>query len=143
MTQLEELYRIADQENIAVDCFPLKSRAALSYMVLTGECSIAIDPGQLSGPVDEKMKLSHELGHCMTGSFYNVYSNYDCRERHENTADKWAIRKLVPKNELSDALNSGCQSLWELSEYFCVPEKFIKKAVCYYTYGNVADDQFF
>ena len=38
------------------------------------------------------MKLAHELGHCCTGSFYNQWATADCRRRHENVADKWAIQ---------------------------------------------------
>ena len=43
--------------------------------------------------------FAHELGHCETGSFYNRYAKLDVRQQHENRADKWAIRRLVPMAE--------------------------------------------
>ena len=44
MMDLMGLYRIADENNIAVDCFELKKREALSVMDNDGTCYIAIDP---------------------------------------------------------------------------------------------------
>ena len=104
MKSLEELYRIAQQQNITVDLFPLEKREALSLMDLTGECYIAIDPGKIRSEADERTKLSHELGHCITGAFYNAYSNFDCRQKHENRADKWAVLDLISADALDDAV---------------------------------------
>lgn len=143
MKALQELYRYAEQENIAVDRFPLKSRQALSIMDETGQCYVAIDPAQLTGETDERAKLAHELGHCATGAFYNRYSNFDSRQRQENKADKWAICQLVTEEELDDAVAMGRVSLWELAEHFGIPEPLMKKAVCWYTYGNLAEELYF
>ena len=143
MKSLQEFYHLAEQQNIVVDHFALGKREALSLMDLSGDCFIAIDPGKLTGEADERNKLAHELGHCCTGSFYNRYSDYDCRQRHENRADKWAIRQLIPAKALDDAIALGCTELWELAEYFQVPETFLKKAVCYHVHGNVAAELYF
>ena len=143
MKSLEELYRIAQQQNITVDLFPLGKREALSLMELTGECYIAIDPDKLTSETDERNKLAHELGHCCTGAFYNQYSHYDCRKRHENRADKWAVKKLIPVEQLDDAVALGCTELWALAEHFGVTEHFIQKAVCLYVHGNLATELYF
>ena len=143
MKTLQEFYHIADQENIVVDHFALSKREALSIMDLDGECFIAIDPQRLSGETDERNKLAHELGHCITGSFYNQYSDYDCRQHHENRADKWAIKNLIPVEELDDAVAGGFTEIWELAEHFGVTEEFIRKTVCYYVHGNMAAELYF
>lgn len=143
MRPLRELYQIAETEHIPVDHFRLGKREALSIMDQDGQCYIAIDPRRITGEIDERLKLAHELGHCMTGAFYNQYSKYDCRQRHENTAHKWAIRELIPQDDLDDAIASGCTTLFALADHFGVTEAFIKKAVCYYVYGNVADELYF
>ncbi len=143
MKTLQEFYHIANQENIVVDHFALSKREALSIMDLDGECFIALDPQRLSGETDERNKLAHELGHCITGSFYNQYSDYDCRQFHENRADKWAIQNLIPVEELDDAVASGCTEIWDLADRFCVTEDFIRKTVCYYVHGNVAAELYF
>ena len=143
MNALQEFYHIAKEQNIVVDHFALSKREALSFMDLDGECFIAIDPRRISGEIDERNKLAHELGHCITGSFYNQYSDYDCRQYHENRADKWAIRHLVPVEELDQAVADGCCEIWDLAERFGVTEQFMRKAVCYYVHGNVATELYF
>ena len=143
MKPLGEFYRLAEQENITVDFFPLQSREALSVMDERGRCFVAIDPGRLRDEPDERVKLAHELGHCMTGAFYNRYADCDCRRRHENKADKWAVCQIVTEDALDEAVAEGCVTLWELAEHFGVSEPFMKKAVCWYTYGNLADELYF
>ena len=143
MIALSKLYQIADEENIEVDCFDLKKREAISMMDDEGFCYIAINPYKLHSENDERMKLAHELGHCVTGSFYNSHAAVDCRQRHENRADKWAILHLIPESALYDAIADGCTTVYELSERFGVTESFMKKAVCYYVHGNLATELYF
>ena len=143
MKPLQEFYHIAEQQNIVIDRFALLSREALSLMDDDGNCFVAIDPGKIVDESDERSKLAHELGHCMKGAFYNRYSNYDCRQRHENTADKWAITQLVPVEDLDEAVAEGCCEIWELAEHFGITEPLMKKAVCYYVHGNVATELYF
>lgn len=143
MVNLSKLYQIAEDESIEVDCFALTKRDAMSMMDDDGDCFIAIDPYKLQSSRDEMVKLAHELGHCVTGSFYNQYSDFDCRQRHENKADKWAIKHLIPVNDLDDAITDGCTEIWELAERFGVTEQFMQKAVCYYVHGNLASELYF
>ena len=88
----------------------------------------------------ERTQLAHEIGHCETGSFYSRYVKVDSRQRHENRADKWAIHKLIPSDRLNEAVSQGHTEIWELAEYFEVTEDFMRKAVCYYTHGNLATE---
>lgn len=143
MKDLQALYRLAAQLNIPVDYFPMRKREALALMSTDGTCAIAIDPHKLQSESDERNKLTHELGHCCTGSFYNQFSDFDCRQRHENRADKWAIEQLIPVEELDDAVAGGCTEIWELAEHFQVSEDFMRKAVCWYTHGNLAQELYF
>lgn len=84
--------------------------------------------------------LFHELGHCETCSFYNEHSSFDIRQRHENRADKWAIKKLIPKDELHSAVTGGCTEIWELAEYFGVTEDFMRKAVFWHERGTLVTE---
>ena len=143
MRAIGELYRWAEQQNITVDLVPMRSREALSLMNESGACFVAIDPRRLTGEVDERVKLAHELGHCMTGAFYNCYARLDCRRRQETTADKWAVVQLITAEQLDQAVADGYGTLWELAEYFGVTEAFMQKAVCWYTYGNLAAELYF
>ncbi len=143
MIPLQSLYQQAQQENILVDRFCLGKREALSIMDESGDCFIALDPTKLRGEADERSKLAHELGHCLTGSFYNRWATCDLRQKHENRADKWAAIRLVPVDELDAAVADGCTELWQLAEFFGIDESMMKKAVCYYTHGNVAAELYF
>lgn len=134
---LNGLYDLAEEEGITIANFSLSRREALSTMDSDGDCYIAIDPHKVASMADEKTKLAHEIGHCVTGAFYNVFSPYDSRQRHENRADKWAIKKLIPEDKLERAVSKGYTEVWELAELFCVTEDFMRKAVSLYRYGNL------
>ena len=137
------LYDFAKQQNIEVIPFPMPENDSMSIMTEDGSCFIGIDPKIQDGGVQEKIHLSHEIGHCVTGSFYNIYAAVDSRQRHENRADKWAIRQLIPVDALDDAVAHGVTEFWELAEQFDVAEEFARKAVCYYVHGNVAAELYF
>ena len=102
--ELSALYDIAAKQDIPVLSFPLEKTGSLSHMDDRGRCFIGMDPRLRDGAVQERVHLSHELGHCVTGSFYNRYAAVDHRRRHENRADKWAIRKLLTVDQLDDAI---------------------------------------
>lgn len=137
------LYELAKQQNIEVIQFPMKENGSMSVMLEDGSCFIGIDQTVRDSGIQERTHLGHELGHCITGSFYNRYATIDHRQRHENRADKWAIRHLIPVEDLDEAVADGCSDLWELAERFGVTEQFMKKAVCYYVHGNVATELYF
>lgn len=130
--ELLELYQLADAEHIPVYSFDLPQTQSLSLMNNDGSCAVAIDPFGLNSTKDEKIRLAHELGHCVTGSFYNRYSDFDIKAKSEYKADKWAIKKLIPKDELQAAFEQGYTEPWNLAEYFNVTEEFIIKAINYY-----------
>ena len=116
----------------------------LAAVLLIAVLTVPIPQGQLrDGGTQERVHLGHELGHCATGSFYSIHTAIDCRQRHENKADKWAIQTLVPVEELDAAVAEGCTELWELAERFGVTEEFIRKAVCWYVHGNMAAELYF
>ncbi len=141
--EIQALYDFARQQNIEVLGFSLPETGSMSIMADDGRCCIGMDPGIRDSAAGERVHLSHELGHCVTGSFYNRYAPLDCRQKHENQANKWAVRQLIPVEELDDAVAQGCTEVWELAERFQVTEDFIRKALCYYVHGNLAAELYF
>ena len=141
--ELRNLYAFAKQQNIEVFPYPLPETGSLSVMEDSGKCYIGMDDSIRDGDVQERVHLGHELGHCVTGSFYNIHAAVDCRRKHENKADKWAVQTLIPVEELDDAIAEGCTEVWELAERFGVTEEFIRKTVCYYVHGNMAAELYF
>ena len=143
MTNLLELYEFAENHNIDVDWVPLTASKSLSMPFPDGSYGIAVDPWKMDTLEIETVLLSHELGHCMTGSFYNKYATCDVRRKHENRADKWAIQNLISEEELDDAVADGYADIWSLAEHFNVTEDFMRKAVCWYTHGNLDAELYF
>ena len=141
--QLQHLYEFARQQNIEVLSCPMPENGSMSVMLEDGRCFVGVDESVCDGGVQERVHLSHELGHCVTGSFYNIHAAIDHRQRHENRANKWAIHTLIPVEALDDAIAEGCTEVWELAERFQVTEAFIRKAVCLYVHGNLAEELYF
>lgn len=130
---VNELYEFAENKKIIVLDAPLTRCPSLSIND-KGDCTIVIDHFQIKSQADEKVKAAHEIGHCATGAFYNEHS-LETRSRCEYRADKWAIKKLIPKDELISAFENGIIEVWELAEYFGVTENFIIKACNFYGFG--------
>ncbi len=97
-----------------------------------GKCFIGIDPFEIETTAEERVHLAHEIGHCETLSFYNIYSSLDIREKHEEKADRWAVSRLIPACELAAAIKCGYCETWSLAEFFDVTEDFIRKAIRIY-----------
>ena len=129
---LAELFDIAEQNDIIIAEMSLAERQGMSVMDADGDCIIGIDSDSIDTIAEHNTVLAHEIGHCMTGSFYNRYSALDVRTKHEYRADKWAIHKLIPREDMQKAFMDGIVQVWELAEYFNVTEELIKKALWIY-----------
>lgn len=142
MKSLGSLYRFAEKRNIPVLDYPLPQTASVALETPSG-CFIGMDLRQMPDEASQRVHLAHELGHCVTGSFYSRYTAIDSRQRHELRATKNAIRRLIPAADLDDAVAQGCTELWELAEHFGVTEDFMRQAVCLYTHGNLSTELYF
>lgn len=98
---------------------------------------VFLDRRRLETSAEARTALGHECGHCATGTTHKLYGTQELIAHHENRANKWAIKKLVPEDELERAVARGCTEVWELAEYFNVTEDCIRKAICWYKYGNL------
>ncbi len=127
MTRLQRLYDTADRLGLQICYFPMQNSTAIS----TPDGFIGMDVDKLENSAGELVCLAHEMGHCMTGSFYTLDSDLHQRRRCEERADRWAICRLVPLNELKTALKQGLPP-HELAELFGVSEEFLTKCLRYY-----------
>lgn len=128
-TKTTELYNIASLNGTQIICCDLPQSRSVSSMTHSGACYIGMDPFQIETEAQERVHLAHELGHCETGAFYGAYSPLEIRQKHESRADRWAVSRLVPADELERVINSGTVEVWELAEYFNVTEEFMHKAL--------------
>ena len=129
--ELLELYQLAEQEDIEVSGFRLPKKG-MSFMDSDGYCAIALDHHRMNGQLDELLVLCHELGHCMTGSFYTISSPESWRRRCEADTKAWIINYLLPEEKIIKACREGNTEPWQLAEYFGLPQQLIEIAVDYY-----------
>lgn len=128
-TRTSELYEIAEKSGTEIICCELPKTRSVSVRTAAGRCCIGIDPFEIETTAEERVHLAHEIGHCETLAFYNAYSPLEIRERHESRANRWAVSKLVPVRELTEALKNGINEIWDLAEFFNVTEDFMRKAI--------------
>jgi len=133
-----ELYDFADQNDIDVGFFLMRRAESFSAPLFDGSCCIAIDPTRLTGALDEKMKLGHELGHCATYAFYTKSASEHERIRQERRAERWQIEHFVPKQDFLRAIRSGVTEPGDLADLFDTTEPFMRRAMWYYRNGNLA-----
>lgn len=124
------LYDLAAKRHIPVYSFMLSKVPSLSIMDEQGDCAVGMHP-QLAGAWEHTC-LGHELGHCVTGSFYNEYSSGAVRGKCEYKANKWAFYHLVPPVALKKVMQKGMTHPAELAEHFGVTEDFLLRAMDYY-----------
>lgn len=142
MLRTQELYKIARDADIPIITLSIPENGSMCLQT-EERCYIGLDHAVLPDEASHRVHLGHELGHCETGAFYNIWAARDVRQKHEHRADKWAIKKLIPEDELDRAVADGCTDMWSLAEHFAVTEDFMRKAVCWYTYGNLATELYF
>lgn len=130
---IKDLYSLAEEERIGIYAFDLGDIPALAVQHENGDCDIALNMDFVDTTSQETEYIAHEMGHCMTGSFYHRYTPYDIWKRHENKADRWAITHILPFDDMLHAMRSGYTTPWELADYFNVTESMIRKAYAYYT----------
>ena len=74
----------------------------------------------------------HELGHIATGALHKVDSPYELVERSEYRANRWATETFLTEEAFREAFAEGYTELWQLSEYFDLPEQVIADALTYW-----------
>jgi hypothetical protein len=121
---LDQLYTRAAHDGIEIDDVRMRELRAVSFP----EGWIAIDSTKYESLTAFKCDLAHEIGHCETGSFYNIYSPYDLKEKCERKANRRAVEILMPVNEVRRALHRGIVEPWALAEYFDVTQQFVQIA---------------
>ena len=75
----------------------------------------------------------HELGHTATGALHKIDSPFELVERSEYRANRWSAENYLTAEDFRAAFACGCSELWQLAEYFDLPEADIQSALIYWT----------
>lgn len=122
----DDLYEYAESKNITVDFRSIPKNKSFSVRMDFGDF-IVIDEKAMENSAEERTLAAHEIGHCETNAFYDYNSSLMLRSKAEEQATRWAVKKLINKNEMAALLRQGYEK-WDLAEYFNVTEDFIEKA---------------
>ena len=124
-----DLYDLAERAGIRVDYFDLSGLGSCAVALDRQCCAIALDPAMIDTGAEEKTRLAHELGHCLTGAFYTRSSPLAVLGKAEYKADRWSVFRLLPFNQLQYAIRIlDIKKPYELAEHFNVTEALIHKA---------------
>lgn len=74
----------------------------------------------------------HELGHIATGALHKVDSPYELVERSEYRAARWVTENYLTQEAFREAFAAGYTELWQLADYFDLPECCIQAALDYW-----------
>lgn len=133
ITKIDALYRLAEEYEIPVDEGCPKNIISMSVRLTNGKKIISLsepsDEEREKGSSTKLERFAHEMGHCVTDSFYAGYSPFELRQKHEYKANVWATNEVVPFPDLCQAVKDGVRELWELAEHFGVSHTFMEKAI--------------
>ena len=128
----DNVYEKIQDNGIEVFNFGLPNVKSVSVEA-NGRYGIFINHQEIVDSDEEFVVVTHEYGHCMTGSTHPPYSPLDIISKHEYRADRKAVLDFLPIDRIESAIKSGCRSAYEFSEFLDVPEQFVIKAFQHYT----------
>ena len=74
----------------------------------------------------------HELGHAATGALHKVDSPFELVERSEYRAARWVAENYLTAELFREAFAAGYTELWQLAEFFDLPEDCVETALTYW-----------
>ncbi len=142
MDRLLALYQKLSQSGTKFYMWDLKEDKAVTLEV-GGAYGIFMDFDNIASSCEEAAVVAHEGGHASTGATHKVCSPFDLVGKHEYKAWKWAVQNYITVEDLDEAVAEGHTELWDLAEHFGTTEDFMRKVVCWYTYGNLSTELYF
>ncbi len=129
---LKALYALAERDRVEILDADCPECLSMSLMTDDGDCYVGIDERAVHSENEKLVRIAHELGPCETGSFYTTRGEFDLIEKHEYHADKWAVKRLIPYDELIRICQKRINEIRAIAEYFGVTEDFVRRARAIY-----------
>jgi|GEM_PF-56162 len=133
MDAYEKIINIADRNQIEIHEFDTRDRDGLAFCDVSGQMAVAIHPRVVRGEKAHAARvIGHEVGHCITGSFYAKKLTLPNIGQCERRASKWYICTAVKKEELQRALKESDDDYWGAAEALGVDIETIIEACDHY-----------
>lgn len=104
-----------------------------------GYCAVFLDFTRIKSTRLLRGVCCHELSHVATGALHKVDSPYELAERSEYRAIRWTAEQYLTEEAFREAFAAGYTELWQLSDYFDLPEADIQKAMDYWIVSRGID----
>lgn len=98
-----------------------------------GQYAVFLDFSQIRSTRLLRGVCCHELSHVATGALHKVASPFELVERSEYRANRYAAQHFMTQEDFRQAFQAGYTELWQLAEYFDLPEADVKKALTYWS----------
>ena len=132
MFELSNFYRYCRQNH--VDIIPYAGIPQPGATIRDGEhYAVFLDFSQIKSTRLFRGVCAHELSHLQSGALHRPASPYDLAERSEYRANRWSAEHYLRVEDFQYAFSQGYTELWELAEFFDLPEQDIEKALAYWT----------
>ena len=132
MFELSEFYRYCRENQVSI--IPYLGIPQPGATIRDGShYGVFLDFSQIDTTRLLRGVCAHELSHLKTGALHRPASPYDLAQRSEYRANRYFSQHYLTEKELRQAFSQGYTELWQLSEYFDLPEQDIQKALSYWT----------
>jgi len=98
-----------------------------------GKYAIFLDFSQIPTTRVLRGVCCHEMSHVATGALHKACSPYELVERSEYRANRHTAQTVLTVEAFREAFAAGYRELWQLSDYFELPQQDIEKALRYWT----------
>ena len=123
-----------------VDVIPYNGVPQPGATVRDGQfCAVFLDFTKITSTRLLRGVSCHELGHIATGALHKVDSPYELVERSEYRANRYMAQRFLRESDFREAFAAGYTELWQLAEYFDLPEQDIKNALTYWSERKQVD----
>lgn len=132
MFELSHFYDYCKQNNVMV--IPFDGMPSEGATLRDGsDYGIFLDFTKIKTTRQLRGTCMHEQGHTATGALHKVSSPFETVERAEYRANRWVAEHLLTADDFRNAFDAGYSDLWQLAEYFDLPEADVQRAFRYWT----------
>lgn len=132
MFELSHFYEYCRRNRVAV--IPYDGAPAPGTTIRDGDVyAVFLDFSKIQSTRLLRGVCCHEMAHVATGALHKVCSPFERWERSEYRANRYMAQQFLSEEDFRDAFRAGYTELWQLSEFFELPEEDVKKALTYWT----------
>lgn len=128
---IDNVYKKINDNGIKVFSYNIPETKAVT-IEMNKKYGIFINHDLIKDTDEEFLIATHEYGHCMSGATHKLNSEYDLICQHEYRADRRAVLDFLPIEKLYEAIDQGCQTVYEFAKQLELPEEFVAKAFKHY-----------